>query len=74
MKFNKTDADLRDMSYEDEKYSLLRSVEISVEISESNLTLDEVIEIVQTKYPGFYFDRTEARYDSCVMAVFEYQP
>ena len=74
MKFNKTDADLRDMSYEDEKYSLLRSVEISVEISESNLTLDEVIDIVQSKYPGFYFDRTEPRYDSCVMAVFEYQP
>lgn len=76
MKLRKTDADLRDYSYEEEKQILLDSVilELSVEVSESNLTLDEIIDIIRSKYPRYYFDRTESRYDSCVMAVFRYEP
>ncbi len=76
MKLNKTDANLRDWTYEEEKEVLLNSVvlELSVEVSESNLTLDEIIDIIHKKYPHYHFDRTAAKYESCVMAVFVYQP
>ena len=57
--------------YEDTRNSFLDTIEISFEISDSGLTLDEVIERVKSKYPKFKFSRTESRYDSCVMAIFE---
>ena len=44
--------------------------ELSFEISECDIPLDEIIQYVQTKYPGFRFNRTEARYESCLMAIF----
>ena len=47
------------------------SPELSFEISESRMTLDEIIRMVEHDYPGWRFNRTEARYESCVMAVFE---
>lgn len=53
--------------------TFLNTIEISFEISESELTLDEIIEEVKKVYPTFKFSRTEARYESCVMAVFEPQ-
>ena len=46
-------------------------VEIDVEISEIDASLDEIIDYVHKVYGDCWkFDRTEARYDSCVMAVF----
>ena len=46
--------------------------ELSFEISESGLTIDEVIREVHHLYGyDWEFDRTEARYDSCVMAIFQ---
>ena len=49
----------------------LGSMEISFEISEAGIPLERVIEIVEAKYPGWRFSRTEARYESCIMAIFE---
>ena len=49
----------------------LGSMEISFEISEAGIPLERVIEIVEAKYPGWRFSRTESRYESCIMAVFE---
>lgn len=46
--------------------------ELSVEISESGKSLDEVIEYVHQHYgPRWKFNRTEGRYESCIMAIFE---
>ena len=61
MKNKKTDPDLRDWTYNEERVALLNSInlELSVEVSESNLTLDEIIDIVQSQYPHYHFDRTE---------------
>lgn len=60
-----------DGSSEDaEAESLLASVELSVDISERPLELDEIIKIVEDEYPDFRFDRTESRYRSCLMAIF----
>ena len=44
--------------------------ELSFEISESEFSLDEIIKWVEREYPGWKFDRTEARYISCLMAIF----
>lgn len=46
--------------------------ELSFEISEADITIDELIREVHRQY-GYHweFDRTEARYDSCVMAIFQ---
>ena len=47
-------------------------VELDVEISEINASLEEIIDYVHKVYgDGWKFNRTEARYDSCVMAIFE---
>lgn len=51
--------------------TFLTSAELSFEISEAGISLDRVIEIVESKYPGYRFNRTESRYGSCVMAIFE---
>ena len=56
---------------QDERNSFLDSMEISFEISDSGLTIDEVKARVESKYPGWKFSRTESRYDSCIMAIFE---
>lgn len=45
--------------------------ELAFEISESEYDLKEIIEAVQMQYPGWRFNRTEARYQSCVVAIFE---
>ena len=50
---------------------LLRTAEISFEISESILPLDRIIVEVEKAYPAYKFSRTESRYESCVMAIFE---
>lgn len=47
------------------------NVELSFEISESEYTLDQIIRAVEQEYPQFKFNRTESRYDSCIMAIFE---
>lgn len=58
---------------QEEKEKLLSSVEsaLEVEISEIELSLDEIIRTVENKYKDFSFDHTEKRYDSCVIAVFK---
>lgn len=45
--------------------------ELSFEISECGMSLDNVIGLVEKSYPGWKFNRTESRYQSCVMAIFE---
>jgi hypothetical protein len=45
--------------------------ELSFEISESGMDLDTIITAVQNAYPGWKFNRTEVRYESCLMAIFE---
>lgn len=52
---------------------ILESLEISieVEVSEAQEPLSEIIKAVESKYPEYRFSRTENRYESCVMAVFE---
>ena len=45
--------------------------EISFEISELDLPLKDIIEAVEAKYPEYKFNRTEPRYKSCIMAIFE---
>lgn len=47
------------------------SPELSFEISESNISIDELEAFVKKAYgPRWKFDRTEARYESCIMAIF----
>ena len=53
-----------------ENVKVLGTPELSFEFSESGMTLDEVISAVKTAYPNWKFDRTEARYESCLMAIF----
>lgn len=70
------DEDEDDENDEDEDGSeavdmLLRTAEISFEISESILPLDRIIAEVEKAYPAYKFSRTESRYESCVMAIFE---
>ena len=49
---------------------ILSDPELSFEISENPVPLEVIIEHVEREYPGWKFDRTEARYMSCVMAIF----
>ena len=45
---------------------------LEVEISELDVSLDEIIAYVKKRYGNRWkFDRTEARYESCIMAIFE---
>ena len=45
--------------------------ELSFEISELDRPLEEFIAYIEEKYRYIWkFDRTEARYTSCIMAVF----
>ena len=50
---------------------VLDSPSLEFEISECNASLDEIIEAVEREYPDFRFSRTEERYYTCLMAVFE---
>ena len=43
---------------------------LEYEISESPYSLDDIISAVEKAHPGYRFDRTEARYESRIMAVF----
>lgn len=45
--------------------------ELSFEISECNMDLMEIVEMIEKDWPGWKFNRTESRYQSCVMAIFE---
>ena len=47
--------------------------ELHFEISECGMELDEVIKLIEQRYPGWKFNRTEPRYMSCIMAIFEQQ-
>ena len=56
-----------------EPSEVLRSLSgpyLEYEISESPYALEDIIRAVERKHPGYKFDRTEARYLSCVMAIF----
>ena len=45
---------------------------LEVEISELDVSLDEVIVYVRKHYgEKWRFNRTEARYESCIIAIFE---
>lgn len=47
-------------------------VELSFEISESNITIEELTKYVHRRYgKQWKFNRTEHRYESCTMAIFE---
>lgn len=61
------------MTRAEEKHFLNKyfSPELSFEISESGMYLDDIIKMVERNYTGWKFSRTEARNQSCVMAVFE---
>jgi len=48
----------------------LISPELSFEISEIEAPLDKIIREIEKQYPGWNFSRTEARYQSCIMAIF----
>ena len=50
---------------------LINWPELHFEVSDHLDDLDEIIKAVEKKYPGFRFDRTESRYYTCVMAIFE---
>ena len=47
--------------------------EMDFEISEIDAPLEEIIQAIASRYPGWKFSRTEKRYESCVMAIFERQ-
>jgi len=49
---------------------MISEPELCFEISEVIEPLDEIIKRVEMKYKGFKFSRTEARYESCTMAIF----
>ena len=51
--------------------NILTTAELSFEVSESGMTLDEIIELIESIYKGWKFSRTEARYQTCIMAIFE---
>lgn len=73
--------DIDDARFEDEQDDsedgdgpvdlVLSSAELSFEISDSKLSLNRIIAEVERKYPGWHFNRTESRHESCIMAVFE---
>jgi hypothetical protein len=44
---------------------------LEFEISECDSTLDEIIEAIENAYCGFKFNHTEARYETCIFAIFE---
>lgn len=45
--------------------------ELSFEISECDMDLMDIIEMIEKDWPGWRFNRTEKRYQSCMMAIFE---
>lgn len=50
----------------------LGNAELSFEISECDASLEEIVEYVHKTYgEKWKFSRTEKRYMSCVMAIFE---
>lgn len=67
------DTILEEIEGEEYDLSFLDTIEteINFEISECDMPLQKIIKAVEDRYPGFTFNRTEARYDSCLMAIFE---
>lgn len=53
-----------------ENVKVLGTPELSFEFSESGMTLQEVIDAVKIAYPEWKFNRSEKRYDSCLVAIF----
>ena len=47
------------------------SMDIEIEISEVDVDIRELEKWVQKKFPNARFSRTEPRYESCIMAIFE---
>ena len=48
------------------------NAELSFEISEMEITIEELIAYVRKHYGDFWkFSRTEKRYESCLVAIFE---
>lgn len=46
-------------------------VSLEFEISEADVTIEDLIKYVHKTYgPEWKFNRTEARYESCIMAIF----
>lgn len=51
---------------------VMPNAELSIDISELDMTIDEVTEYIHKNYGDKWkFSRTEPRYESCVMAIFE---
>ena len=55
---------------DDPGYLVIDDPELSFEISEIEAPLDKIIREIEKRYPGWKFSRTEARYQSCIMAIF----
>ena len=55
---------------DDPGYLVIDDPELSFEISEIEAPLDKIIREIERRYPGWKFSRTEARYQSCIMAIF----
>ena len=51
--------------------SIIENPTLEFEISNCDATLDEIIEAAEKAYSDFKFSRTEKRYDTCIVAVFE---
>ena len=58
-------------SYEEQILKDLGKPYLEFEISESEHSLEDIIMAVEEGYPHYKFDRTEPRYESCIMAIFE---
>lgn len=58
-------------SYEIEINGIYHKPLVEFEVSEIGIPLNEFIDMVHRKYPELKFSRTEQRYYSCIMAIFE---
>lgn len=58
-------------SYEIEINGIYHQPLVEFEVSDIGIPLNEFIDMVQGKYPKLKFNRTEQRYYSCIMAIFE---
>lgn len=54
-----------------DQINMISEPELSFEISECDMDLMEIVDIIEKEWPGWKFNRTESRYQSCVMCIFE---
>lgn len=55
-----------------EESRIVGSASLEIDISESTLPLEEIEAAVRENYgEGWSFNRTESRYESCIVAIFE---